>query len=370
LIKSQNLFVMKKILSTISLLVLLFACKKTSLPDQQSEEVSSTSENKKGGTTSSLSVTTNSVSVSSAVSAYVYGTVSSSGGGSSVSETGFCYSTSPAPTIANNTVTTGSGSGNFQRSITGLSVSTTYYVKAYAIKSGTAYYGNELSFTTLSLGLPSAGIGTVTDIDGNVYNTITLGTQVWMVENLKTTRFRDGTVIPNVTDGAPWSYSSTAITPAYCDFNNTPANSNTYGRLYNLFAMKDSRGIAPAGWHVPNFAEWNTLFNYLGGAGIAGGRMKETGNTHWLYPNTGADNSSGFTALGTGDRAWASTGSFCCLQSRASFWSSSSSYGLTSNSAYLNVIYLNYNSASYSMTLGGISGGQNFGFAIRCVKDN
>jgi uncharacterized protein (TIGR02145 family) len=133
--------------------------------------------------------------------------------------------------------------------------------------------------------------------------------------------------------------------------------------------MKDSRGIAPAGWHVPNFAEWNTLFNYLGGAGIAGGRMKETGNTHWLYPNTGADNSSGFTAVGTGDRAWASTGSFCCLQSRASFWSSSSSYSSGSSGANLNVIYLNYNSASYSMTLGNIGGGQNFGFAIRCVKD-
>jgi len=131
--------------------------------------------------------------------------------------------------------------------------------------------------------------------------------------------------------------------------------------------MKDSRGIAPAGWHIPNFSEWNTLLSYLGGGGIAGGRMKEAGLTHWLTPNTGADNSSGFTALGSGDRAWGN-GTFIGQQLRASLWSSTSSY-ISPGNANLHVIYLNYNSASYSMTLGNIGGGQNFGFAIRCVKD-
>lgn len=337
------------------------------MPDQRTEESVAASANKKGGS-ASFTVTTNSVFVGSAINATANGNVSSSGGGN-VSERGFCYSTSTGATIDDDTAQAGSGSGSFQRLLQGLSIATTYYVKAYAIKNGTVYYGNELSFKTLSIGLPSAGIGTVTDIDGNVYNTITYGTQVWMVDNLKTTKFRDGTSIENMTDNAPWAYNSTTTTPAYCDYNNTPANSDVYGRLYNLFAMKDSRGIAPAGWHVPNMSEWTTLFNYLGGAGIAGGRMKEAGNTHWLYPNTGADNSSGFTALGTGDRAWTSNGSFCCQLSRASLWSSSSSYTSGSSGANLNVIYLNYNSASHSMTLGSIGGGQNFGFAIRCIKD-
>jgi uncharacterized protein (TIGR02145 family) len=359
---------MKKIIIFLSVITILAACKKTEMPVQSERELATESSAKKGGTTASLTVTTTSVYVGSAISSNANGNIGSGGGGNSVSERGFCYSTSTGPTIANDTARAGSGSGDFQRLLEGLSVGTTYYVKAYAIKSGTVYYGNELSFTTLSLGMPSPGIGTVNDIDGNVYNTITLGTQVWMVENLKTTKFRDGTAIPNVTDNAPWSYNATGITPAYCDYNNTPANSDVYGRLYNLFAMKDSRGIAPAGWHVPNFNEWITLFNYLGGAGVAGGRMKEAGLTHWLTPNTGADNSSGFTALGSGDRAWG-TGTFYGLQTRASIWSSNSSYSSGSNSANLNVIYLNYNSASWSMTLGGIGGGQNFGFAIRCIKD-
>ena len=356
---------MKKIFSSLVLIVLIIACKKTEVPVQLKDEIATASAQKSGGNTS-FTVTTTSVYVGATTSASANGSVSSSGGGT-ITERGFCYSTSSGPTIDDDTARAGSGTGSFQRVINGLSIGTTYYIKAYAIIKGAVYYGNQLSFTTLSLGMPSPGIGTVNDIDGNTYNTITLGTQVWMVENLKTTHFRDGTEIPNITDNAPWSYNSTSTTPAYCDYNNTPANSDVYGRLYNLFALKDSRGIAPAGWHVPIYSEWNTLFNYLGGWEIAAGRMKETGYSHWLSPNTGADNSSGFTGLGTGDRAWSSNGTFCCQLSRASFWSSSSSF--SSGSASLFVAYLNYNKESTSMTVGGIGGGQNFGFAIRCIKD-
>lgn len=347
----------------LSVITIFVACKKTELSPQKEEQPSISVANKKGGTTTSITVTTTSIYVGSAISASANGNIGSSGGGSSVSERGFCYSTSAGPTIANDTARAGSGSGGFQQLLEGLSAGTTYYVRAYAIKSNTVYYGNELSFTTLTLGLPGPGIGVVYDIDGNAYNTITYGTRVWMVENLKTSHFRDGSAIPNVTDNAPWDAFATTTTPAYCDYNNNPANSTVYGRLYNLFAMKDSRGIAPTGWHVPNYNEWITLFNYLGGGGIAAGRMKEAGFTHWLSPNTGADNSSGFTALGSGDRAWGN-GEFHNLQTRTSLWSSSSN-----SSGYLDVIYLNYNSASYSMTSGSIGGGQNFGFAIRCIKD-
>jgi len=144
--------------------------------------------------------------------------------------------------------------------------------------------------------------GTMTDQDGNVYKTITIGTQTWMAENLRTTKFRDGSAIPNVTDGTAWG---ALITAAYCNYENTNNDVEiaTYGRLYNWYAVADSRNIAPAGWHVPSDAEWTTLTTYLGGRSVAGGKMKETGTTHWESPNTGATNESGFTALPAGDRS-------------------------------------------------------------------
>lgn len=142
-------------------------------------------------------------------------------------------------------------------------------------------------------------IKTVTDIDGNVYHTVTIGTQVWMVENLKTTKYRDGTSIPNVTDNTEWINLTTG---AYCDYNNTPSNSSTYGRLYNWYAATNARNIAPTGWHVPTHADWSTLTTYLGGESVAGGKLKEIGTTHWQSPNTGATNEAGFTALPGGYR--------------------------------------------------------------------
>ncbi|HOY30278.1 MAG TPA: fibrobacter succinogenes major paralogous domain-containing protein [Bacteroidales bacterium] len=140
---------------------------------------------------------------------------------------------------------------------------------------------------------------TVTDIDGNVYHFVTIGSQVWMVENLKTTKYRDGTAIPNVTDNAAWINLGTG---AYCNYSNTAAQSDTYGRLYNWYAITDSRNLAPEGWHIPSSAEWQTLVDYLGGTGVAGGKLKETGTTHWLSPNTGASDTHGFAAFPGGLR--------------------------------------------------------------------
>jgi uncharacterized protein (TIGR02145 family) len=139
----------------------------------------------------------------------------------------------------------------------------------------------------------------VTDIDGNVYKTVTIGTQVWMVENLKTTRYRNGDLVPNKTDAIEWSNLTTG---AYCDYDNTPSNSAIYGRLYNSYAVIDSRNIAPAGWHIPSDAEWTTLTDYLGGVDVAGAKLKEIGTAHWKSPNTGADNNSNFSALPGGGR--------------------------------------------------------------------
>lgn len=196
---------------------------------------------------------------------------------------------------------------------------------------------------------------TVTDIDGNVYHTVTIGTQVWMVENLKTTKYRDGTSIPNVTDNTAWSNLTTG---AYCDYNNTPSNSSTYGRLYNWYAATDAHNIAPTGWHVPTDADWSTLTTYLGGESVAGGKLKEIGTTHWQSPNTGATNEVGFTALPGGYRY--DDGAFYGIGSDGYWWSATE-----------------YD-ATYAWDLGMFNYGSNVdhyggikedGFSVRCVRD-
>ena len=119
---------------------------------------------------------------------------------------------------------------------------------------------------------------TVTDIDGNAYHTVAIGKQVWLVENLKVTRYRNGDQIPNVSDNKQWCNLTTG---AYCNYNNDANNVTTYGRLYNWYAVHDIRNIAPKGWHVATDVEWKILTDYLGGETIAGGKLKETGTTLW-----------------------------------------------------------------------------------------
>jgi len=142
--------------------------------------------------------------------------------------------------------------------------------------------------------------GTVTDIDGNIYRTVKINNQWWMAENLKVTHYRNGDPIPNVTDNT-WA---SLIIGAYCDYNNDPTISMTYGRLYNYYARIDSRNLAPIGWHIATNADWGGLYSYLGGlsAGNAGAKLKEVGTTHWQSPNAGSTNASGFTALPAGYR--------------------------------------------------------------------
>ena len=145
----------------------------------------------------------------------------------------------------------------------------------------------------------------VTDADGNIYHIVTIGTQTWMVENLRTTKFNDGTAIPNITDNKTWQGLNS---PGVCSYDNTSNYNmiNTYGLLYNWYSVNTAK-LAPKGWHVPTDAEWKTLTEYLGGNSVAGGKLKEVGTTHWYSPNTGADNSSGFTALPGGYRDYDGT---------------------------------------------------------------
>ncbi len=235
-------------------------------------------------------------------------------------------------------------------SITGLTAGTPYYVRAYATNSVGTGYGSDVSFTTLSSSV------TVTDIDGNVYQTVTIGNQVWMAENLEVTRYRNGNSIPNVTESATWAGLTTG---AYCNYNNDTNYVATPGRLYNWYAESDSRNIAPVGWHVPSDAEWQTMIDYLGGDSIAGGRMKETGTAYWCAPNT-ASNESGFSALPSGFRD--TSGAYHVLGCYAGYWSSTDNI-ITAFGRSLNPNGLD------SLGVYRFSGSKPAGFSIRCVKD-
>ena len=140
--------------------------------------------------------------------------------------------------------------------------------------------------------------GTLKDLDGNVYHPVSIGSQVWMAENLKTTQLNDGTPILNATGNTAWVYASS---PAYCWFNDSVTYKTSYGALYNWTAASNSK-LCPSGWHVPDDAEWTALSNSLGGNNFSGGKLKETGSTHWASPNIVADSSSGFAALPGGYR--------------------------------------------------------------------
>ena len=337
------------------------------MPVQPDQEIA-TASTQKSGSSSIPTVTTNAATTITSATATSGGSVSSSGGGNQVTERGICYNTSPNPRITNNKVPSGSGPGDFVSILSGLAANTTYYVRAYAIyKSNITIYGNQVVFTTLQ------NYGTVTDFDGNVYNTITIGAQVWTVQNLKTTHYRNGTAIPNVTDNAAWAALSTG---AYCNYNNDVANVATYGRLYNWYAATDANNIAPAGWHLPSYNEWQTLINYLGGLDIAGGKAKETGLIHWLAPNEGADNSSGFTSLPAGSRYYIypangnpERSSFLHLGYSADWWTSTTSINNPQNAPFITNEW--YNTYMYrSGFVGGIGYyDKRTGYSVRLVKD-
>jgi uncharacterized protein (TIGR02145 family) len=148
--------------------------------------------------------------------------------------------------------------------------------------------------------LLNLGAQTVNDADGNVYTTVTIGNQVWLGENLRTTKFSNNDPIAMVLDSAQWPVQ---IAAAYCYYNNDSSFVNPYGNLYNWYTVDDARNVCPTGYHVPNATEWDELVNYLGGVALAGGKLKEQGFTHWQSPNTDADNLSNFTALPSGWRA-------------------------------------------------------------------
>jgi uncharacterized protein (TIGR02145 family) len=198
---------------------------------------------------------------------------------------------------------------------------------------------------------------TVTDYDGNVYNTVTIGTQIWLKENLRVTHYNNGDSLPNVTDNVEWTGLSTG---AYCNDSNDTTNVVAYGRIYNWFAVHDSRKLCPEGWNTPKNGDWAKLSGYLGSQ--AGGKMKETGTAHWLFPNTGASNQSGFTALPNVDRS-NYTGFFSneFRNMYAQFWSGSDNGGDAAP-----ITLLIFDSPDFVL---GDNGNKKRGCACRCVRD-
>jgi uncharacterized protein (TIGR02145 family) len=196
---------------------------------------------------------------------------------------------------------------------------------------------------------------TIKDKDGNVYTSVTFGTQEWMVQNLKVTKYNDGSEIPNMSDAANWNSTTSG---AYTWYDNNPsANKDIYGALYNMKAMQTGK-LCPVGWHVPNMSEWDALTTFWGGEYVAGNALKESGLSHWSSQNEAATNSSGFTGLPGGYRY--SDGSFIGKGLSGSWWMSNPNSQDVTSDYYLK-------NASGFVAKNVIS--RNYGISVRCLKN-
>jgi uncharacterized protein (TIGR02145 family) len=303
----------------------------------------------------------------SPVTAVLYSTAASGGnitndGGAFVVTRGVCWSVNETPTTTDNKTIDGVGAGEFSSSIYGLKPGIAYYVRAYATNSKGTEYGDQISFTTKIANVKyntSLTYGTLTDTEGKNYKTIVIGSQEWMAENLKTTKYNDGSSIQKVADNALWTNIST---PAYCWFeDNDTLYGNIYGAYYNWFAVNSGK-LCPTGWHVPTDAEWQVLIDFLGGSKIAGSKIKETGTNNWIFSNKDASNSSGFTALPSGMRGTLD-GSFSGQGYFGGWWSSTASDPSPLASAWSRWIHGDTTLVARSEIF------KKDGFNVRCLKD-
>ncbi|PKP35156.1 MAG: hypothetical protein CVU00_03645 [Bacteroidetes bacterium HGW-Bacteroidetes-17] len=185
--------------------------------------------------------------------------------------------------------------------------------------------------------------------DQIVYKSVKIGTQEWMAENLNVTKYRNGDPIPYVENNTEWMNLTTG---AYCNYDNSTANADIYGRLYNWYAINDTRNIAPVGWHVATTEEWKTLVNYIG-LNHGSNALRETGNIHWYGDNTSADDYYGFTALPSGMRYI--DGTYSGIGLYGEWWTS------TSGCSWSLGIFYNSVQEGYTEYKNG--------FAVRCIKD-
>ncbi|MBE0647291.1 MAG: fibrobacter succinogenes major paralogous domain-containing protein [Bacteroidales bacterium] len=274
-------------------------------------------------------------------------------GGSTITERGVCWSTSPLPTVNSEKAPGGSGAGSFVSTISGLTPNTLYYVRAYATNETGTGYGAQLFLKTM--------YGIVSDVDGNDYQTVMIGNQEWMAENLKVTHYNTMAPIPNVSGYDDWTKLSSG---AYSWYDNDyQIYGSAYGALYNFYTVEDPRGLCPVGWHVPSLAEWDTLFAYLGGYPVAGGKLKSSltalyEHPFWLPPNYLGTNESGFAAFPGGFRSF-SGGGYSGLGPSGYWW--------TTSIDHENVVGI-WISTSYAGAFSELHS-KNSGLSVRCIKD-
>lgn len=276
----------------------------------------------------------------------------------SFSEKGFCYSNTPNPTTSSNKIKIGTSDGEYSYTV-GVGAATSYYVKAYAIYEKGTLYGAEVNFTTLPMESitydynANSNSTPVFDNEGNMYHTVFIGGKQWMSDNLKVTKYNDGTEIPNITDSIQWK---NATSGARCDLYNAPTNSPKLGCYYNWDAVNNSAGICPAGWHVPTEAEWDVLADSVGSYSVM--KIKEKGQNHWNLGYPAATNSTGLTILGSGYRD--TKGQFQDYKSYGNFWTATQ---YNTSNAYCRKIYYQDD----ELTSNNVS--KKYGYSVRCVKN-
>jgi uncharacterized protein (TIGR02145 family) len=309
------------------------------------------------GSGNSATLTTLPVSNISGASATSGGNIINDGG-SAITQRGIVWSTTPNPTTASSSTNDGSGAGSFTSSLNGLIANTTYYVRSYAMNGAGTAYGNQVSFTSAQgaediVSNPGEGV----TFNGHQYPSIVLGNgQEWMAENLRTSLYANGDPIPNVLDGSQWL---SLITGAWVYNENDSQYDNPYGKLYNWYAVNDSRNVCPIGWHVPSDLEWTSLIDYCGGDSIAGGKLKMVGLEHWIAPNSAATNEIGFQGLPSGGRSF-NPPTFTGIGVDGPLWSSdesSNTNAWTRNLMCTNGYVNRHGTPKY------------FGLAVRCVRD-
>jgi uncharacterized protein (TIGR02145 family) len=271
-----------------------------------------------------------------------------SGNSINLTSVGICWDTKPHPKVIHNRIVEKTDSGKFITNIHNLMPRTTYFIRTYAITGSDSVYGQEKAFFTHKQ-------EAVADVDGNYYNIVNIGSQTWLAEDLKTTRFNDSTLIPRVADSYQWARLTT---PAYCWYANDSVNySFPRGKLYNWFTVNTGK-LCPAGWHVPSDQDWIALSTFLGGDSIAGGKLKTQGTVFWRSPNQDATNQSGFSAFPGGYRN--PVGRYFYATIFDNWWSSSA---VPPEAATYWYVYhargILYHEISFRM----------LGYSVRCIRD-
>lgn len=261
---------------------------------------------------------------------------------------GVCWNVCPVPTVMDSVTIDGSGAGSFATIIPALTEGVVYQVRAYATSAAGTGYGDIKSFST--------AMGTVTDIDGNIYKTVKIFNKWWTAENLRVTHYRNGDPIPMVIDPVVWT---DIIVGGFCTYDNDSLIGSVYGNLYNWYAVDDPRSIAPEGWHVADFSEYQALADSIGGYYYGGSYLKEIGIAHWNLPNVGASDQYGFRALPGGYRS--ENGAYKELRTRGKFWAA----GEQDGESFGYILYHDRYSIGESYpTLKGL------GYSVRLVRDS